>query len=257
MTDGILHLGLVDEAEMELDKAALEIAALDHPGTDPSPYLDILEQLAERLRSAAPTTLTPAKQAAALAQVLAFEFGFEGDRDTYDDPANADLFSVIERRRGLPIALAILYVAPARRVGWVASVLGLPGHVLVAIGRDPFVVIDPFHAGAVVQQIAGRTEQKQLSDLLPMSNRAVLARLLMNQASRAEQAGEVDRALIVLERITAVAPEYSEGWWDRARLELAKGRAAVAREHLTSMLETTRDPALRGRATRALEALAG
>lgn len=246
---GILHLGLVDEAEIELDRAALEIAALDHAAADPSPYLDLLEQMTGRLRSSAPTALTPMKQAAALARVLAEEFRFEGDQETYDDPANADLLRVIDRRRGLPVALAILYVALARRVGWAAWALGAPGHVLVGIGREPFVVIDPFHAGAVVHP-------EPTVPLPPMSNRAVLVRLLTNQASRAEEARQLGRALVVLERITTVAPEFSEGWWERARLEVALGNTSAAREHLSSMLETTRDPALRRRATRALGALA-
>jgi regulator of sirC expression with transglutaminase-like and TPR domain len=250
MAAGVLHLGLVDEAAIELDRAALEIAALDHPDADPSPYLDLLERMTERLRAAAPPNPTPVQQAATLAQVLAVEFGFEGDQETYDDPANADLFSVLDRRRGLPVALAILYVALARRLGWLASVLGLPGHVLVGIGRDPMVVIDPFHSGAVVT-----SEQPAVVPRMP--NRAVLARLLMNQASRAEQAGRLDRALVVLERITTVAPEYSEAWWERARLELAVGNTGAARQHLSSMLETTRDPDLRRRAHRALEALTG
>lgn len=246
---GMLHLGLVDEAQIELDRAALEIAGLDHPTTDPAPYVDLLEQMTERLRSSAPTAQTPARRAAALARVLAGEFQFEGDQETYDDPANADLLRVIDRRRGLPVALAILYVALARRVGWEAWALGAPGHVLVGIGREPFVVIDPFHAGAVIHP-------EPTTPLPPMSNRAVLVRLMMNQASRAEAAKQFDRALTVLERITTVAPEFSEGWWERARLEAAQGNIAAAREHLISMLETTRDPALRGRATRALVALA-
>jgi regulator of sirC expression with transglutaminase-like and TPR domain len=247
---GVLHIGLVEEAAIELDLAALEIAALDHPDTDPSPYLNLLEQMTERLRAEAPASPTPKEQAAVLAGVLAGEFGFEGDRETYDDPANADMFSVIDRRRGLPIALAILYVALARRLEWTAHVLGLPGHVLAGIGRHPMVVIDPFNAGVIIP-----TQPAAMAPLMP--NRAVLARLLMNQASRAEQAQQLGRALVVLERITTVAPEYSEAWWERARLELAAGNTAAAREHLSSMLETTRDPDLRRRAHRALESLAG
>jgi regulator of sirC expression with transglutaminase-like and TPR domain len=262
MSEEVTRLGLVDEAEIELDRAALEIAALDHVDADPSPYLDLLEEMEDRLRAGAATAVTSARQAMALTRVLAAEFHFEGDRDTYDDPVNADLFSVIDRRRGLPVALAILYVALARRMGWAACALNVPGHVLVGVG-NPLVVVDPFNGGAIVppEQLAmllraafgpaGAVEQR-----LPMSNRAVLVRLLMNQASRAEQADELDRALTVLERITTVAPEYSGGWWDRARLERSRGNAAAARECLSSMLETTRDPALRQRANRALEGLA-
>ena len=250
MTDDILHLGLGEEDEIELDRAALAIAALDHPQADLGPCHELLDRMTERLRSRAAAAPGAAGLAAALARLLAEDFGFEGDKETYDDPINADLYCVLVRRRGLPVALAILYVALARRVGWQAQVLGLPGHVLVGIGPAPFVVIDPFHAGAVVRA-------DPAAAAAAMSNRAVLVRLMMNQATRAEAADQPDRALVVLERITTVAPEYSEGWWERARLELGRGNAAAAREHLSSLLETTRDPGLRRRAHRALQALAG
>ncbi|CAN7471823.1 transglutaminase-like domain-containing protein [Phenylobacterium sp. LjRoot225] len=263
MIEQIASLGLIDEADLELDTAALEIAALDHPEVELAGYLELLERITERLAVRAAAARTPREQAAELADVLAAEFGFEGDRKTYDDPANADLIRVIDRRRGLPVALAILYVAAARRLGWAAHVLNTPGHVLAAIGQ-PALVIDPFNRGGVVggAQLAAllQTTEDSLDavapdHLAPMSNRAVLVRLLMNQATRAERAGELPRALAVLQRITTVAPAYSAGWWERARLERALGDAVAARESLAAMLETTRDPGLRSHVTSALDAL--
>jgi regulator of sirC expression with transglutaminase-like and TPR domain len=265
MVDEITHLGLMDEAEIELDRAALQIAALDHAGADLSGYLEVLDQATARLRARSAAVRTPAHVAGRLAEVLAGEFGFDGDRDTYDEPANADLISVIDRRRGLPVALAILYVALARRVGWAAYALNVPGHVLVGVGRPPTVVVDPFNRGALV----GREQLIRLyrsapadSDafapeaIRPMTNRAVLVRLLTNQASRAEVAGQFARALTVYHRITTAAPEYAWGWWERARLEQMAGDVAAARKSLSSMLETTRDSGLRSRAASALRSLA-
>ena len=265
MVDDITHLGLIEETEIELDKAALQIAALDHPGADLPAYLDVLEAIAGRLRSRAARSVGPGAQAARLAEALAGECGFEGDRLTYDDPANADLIRVIDRRRGLPVALAILYVALARRVGWTAHALNTPHHVLVGVGAPPFLVIDPFNRGV-------RVAPEQLESFLrsalgrmqatprlvaPMTNRGVLVRLMINQATRAEQAQRLPRALTVFQRITTVAPDYSPGWWDRARLEQATGDVSAARNSLSSMLETTRDPLLRTRVKSALDNLAG
>ena len=263
MIDQIAYLGLVDEAEIELDRAALEIAALDHPAAELDRYLDLLEQVADRLRTRDHTARTPGERAEALADVLAVEFGFEGDRETYDDLANGDLIQVIDRRRGLPVALSILYVALARRVGWVAHALNTPRHVLVGVGQPRALLIDPFNRGEFVdrEQLAslllrsgGRLDPEHVA---PMGPRAVLVRLLMNQATRAEQAGRLDRALTVMERITTVAPAHSLGWWERARLERALGDAHAARLSLSSMLETTRDPDLRTHVMSALDALAG
>jgi regulator of sirC expression with transglutaminase-like and TPR domain len=200
--DQIAHLGLVDESEIELDRAALEIAALDHPEAALEPYLALLDDMTERLHVRAALARGAGSQGDALAEVLGVEFGFEGDAETYDDPANADLIRVIDRRRGLPIALSILYVALARRVGWTAHALNTPRHVLVGIGRPGSLLVDPFNRGAFVgrEQLASllhaapdRVGAAAAAQVAPMSNRAVLVRLMMNQATRAEHAGELAR----------------------------------------------------------------
>lgn len=263
MIQDIAHLGLVDEQEIELDAAALEIAALDHPQADLDDYIAVLEAMSERLVQVGARAIGPEAQAEALAQVVAGDFRFDGDRASYDDPANADLIRVIDRRRGMPIALSILYVALARRVGWTAHALNTPGHVLVAVGADDLIVIDPFNRGevlgperlaALLQSIVGAAAIKD-EHVAPLSNRAALLRLLMNQASRAERSGDHARALAVHERIATIAPAYSQGWWDLARLQLSQGQVAAARESLTSVLETTRDPFVRAKANDALEGL--
>jgi len=58
---------------------------------------------------------------AALTQVMAEEHGYGGDRQHYDDLQNANLIRVIDRRRGLPVALGILYLHAARAQGWRAA----------------------------------------------------------------------------------------------------------------------------------------
>jgi uncharacterized protein HemY len=89
-----------------------------------------------------------------------------------------------------------------------------------------------------------------------MSNRAVLLRLLLNQATRAERAGDFERALILYQRMTAVAPGSGHGWWERARLELMHDDVPGARSSLSAMLEMTRDPATRTHIAAALDSIA-
>ena len=117
MDEDLYQLGLIDEEEITLDDAALTLALLDHSGTDLSPYHDLLDAMETRLDLVGGDAETPAERAEALKAVLAVEFGLSGDAETYDDPANADLISVLTRRRGLPVSLSILWVAMARRLG--------------------------------------------------------------------------------------------------------------------------------------------
>ena len=72
-------------------------------------------------------------KAAALTAVIAGAEGYCGDDETYDDLQNANLISVIDRRRGLPVALGIIYLQVARAQGWQATGLAFPGHFLISI----------------------------------------------------------------------------------------------------------------------------
>lgn len=263
----IAHLGLLEDDAIVLDASALEIAALDHPGVALDRHMDLLGEMTERLIMLGAEARLASERAEVLAEVIAGEFGFAGDRQTYDDPANADLIRVVDRRRGLPVSLSILYVAAARRLGWSADALNTPGHVLVRIGSatEP-VLIDPFNGGtavaapqlaALLAQMLGPGTAPTAEHLSPLSNRSVLVRLLMNQATRAESAGKGERALTLYTRMTAIAPSNGHAWWERARLELVRGDVGDARSSLSSMLEVTRDPGRRSHIFAALDALSG
>jgi regulator of sirC expression with transglutaminase-like and TPR domain len=259
MVDDIALLGLVDDGDLELDKAALQLAALDQGEAQLPACLELLARMEDRLAAQGKAELSSAEQSRRLARVISSEFGFEGDQETYDDPANGDLIRVIQRRRGLPVALSILYVALARRLGWTANALNTPGHVLVGLGPPPFCIIDPFRRGEWVapEQLDRFFSSGAAAPVAAMTNRTVLVRLLMNLSTRAERAGQPIRALTVMQRITAVAPEFSFGWWERARLESALGDLGAARQSLSALLETTRDPELRAQTMSALKTLTG
>jgi regulator of sirC expression with transglutaminase-like and TPR domain len=103
----------------------------------------------------------------------------------------------------------------------------------------------------------GASAQPNADHVAPMENRAVLVRLLLNQASRAEAGGNAARALTLYERMTAIAPDYPQPWWDRARLEISGGEVHSARGSLSAMLEITRDVHVRNHVCAALDALSG
>lgn len=266
MNFDIAHLGLVDEELIAPEIAALELAALDHPGVALDPYFDILSEIAEELADVGAGAASAPEQALALAEVIGASYEFDGDREKYDDRQNVDMIRVIDRRRGLPISLSILYVGLARRIGWPADALNTPGHVLVRIGPDTApLLIDPFNGGTIVNadrlttllsHVLGADVSPSAEHLAPMSNRSMLVRLLMNEATRAEAAGDPERALVLFERMTVVAPANSHAWWEKARLELVGNDASAARGSLSALLEMTRDPNMRGHISAMLDSLA-
>lgn len=270
--DPLVAIGCTDDADILLDEAALLLAAADLHQTDGEPLDDELldEAIAGPMAAMAelathlPTdVIDNADRGAALAELLHGQEGFEGDRDNYDAAENADLLRVWKRRRGMPVALSIIYVALARRVGWDAHPLGTPGHVLVMLGSGgASAMIDPFEGGvpvsradlaAIIQRTLG-SQPIQPHHAVPLGNREVLVRLVMNQASRLLARDEEAQALVLFRRLTAIAPAMSGLWWERARVERRMGDLAAARASLAAMLEITRDPSLRGRIMAAADA---
>ena len=256
------ELGLLDDGDIDLVEAGIALARADRPEADPARLRRLVSGWAIALqRDTAP--VSGSGRARRLSGLIAAEAGLTGATDDYDNPLNADLIAIVERGRGLPVALSILYVALARRVGWRADALNLPGHVIVEVrGGVDSALIDPFDHGI------GITRERALeiarhgggepvpARFEPMSNRQLLVRLITNQASRARSSGDTKRALKLYERMTSIAPRLSSLWWERARLEQLLGHNNAARGSLTAMLETTHDSGMARRIQAALAALA-
>src|SRR5205807_7322353 len=82
----------------------------------------------------------------AVNEIVLLKYGYSGDELTYDDLQNANLIRVVDRRKGLPVALGILYLHAARAHGWDSVGLGFPGHFLIRLGEGAErLILDPFH----------------------------------------------------------------------------------------------------------------
>lgn len=230
--------GELADDDLPLAETALTLAALDHRGVDLAPYRDHLAKLAEDTRVALTSLrrgMTEIEAAArALADVIATRHGYAGDQATFDDPQNADLIRVIDRRRGLPVSLGIIYIETASRVGATARGLNTPGHFLLAIGEDEHAtVLDPFNPGVVLSREELRPHppvpQSDSSDYGPVSARDVILRLLNNIRTRALAGKDLVRSLTILERMVLVAPRRAELWLDlsNANREVGKLKGAI------------------------------
>ena len=177
-------------------------------------------------------------QAAALAGLLGYKHGYEGDRETYDDPANANLLKVIERRRGLPVALGVLWLHAARAGGWRASGLDFPAHFLVGLeGGAENLVLDVFSGGQPVdaralrrllKRVQGDAAELKPGMLAPVGNRAVLLRLQNNIKLRRLEAKDMAGALACAEDMLRIAPDSAAQWREAAVMNQRLDRVAAA-----------------------------
>ena len=123
--------------------------------------------------------------------------GFKGNSGNYYDPENSYLNRVMDRRRGIPISLCVLYLLIAHRLNLPVTGIGMPGHFLCRYQtpREEFY-IDAFHEGQLLTKIDCRKFLKNSavdideSALLPISSRRILQRVIANLHLIHKEAGE-------------------------------------------------------------------
>lgn len=221
------------EDKIDLARACLMIAEDAYPGLPVDRYLGEIERMAIRLRAQLPAAGDAEERVMALNQFLFGDLGFAGNAEDYYDPRNSYLNEVIDRRTGIPITLAILYMEVGRRVGLPLAGVSFPGHFLVRLKlRGGTLVLDPFSGGAPLSERELRERlQRVIPDgatggvpagelpldefLEPASNRQILARVLRNLKGIYRDAGKPEQMLGVLNRMLLVAPEASGELRDR------------------------------------------
>lgn len=237
------------DGELDLAQMALALAALTHPGDDAGPYARHLEALVRA--AGAGRSPAPAGQVAVLNAVLFDQHGYRGDTETYDDLANADLMRVVDRKKGLPIALSILYLHTARGRGWTAEGINFPGHFLVRIGEgEAALVVDPFDQGAVrsaadlerlLQRVEGRAAALAPEHLAVAANREILLRLQNNIKIRCLKRTDKAGALAAVERMALVSPAHPGIWYEAATLNAELGQLQRARTCLAAVVRLDPD----------------
>ena len=246
--DELRRLGETGEGPYDIAVAALILGSLDHPKRLLEPLHSHLQEMAEKAQLASRLALSAEDAARCLSDLIAGHYGYDGDRLAYDDPQNANLISVIERRRGMPVALGILYIHATRAAGFEASGLNSPGHFLLRVGlRGSETLIDPFNGGAALERERFRSPPKTHGlgaeagqALQPVSDAEVLVRLLNNLKLRALQQNDGGRAIEIAQRMVLLAPKRPELWTDLAHLNEEGGALGAARTAYETCLTLTK-----------------
>jgi regulator of sirC expression with transglutaminase-like and TPR domain len=222
-----------------LDLAALAVASLETPELELEPVMQQLDGLARRVAEQARAHVPGLAHLEALKQVLAVEEGFSGDAERYFAPENSFLPSVLERRRGLPISLSVVYLEVARRAGVALFGVSFPGHFVVASEVDGRrLVLDPFNGGRVLTEEGCEDLLKEVapqvkftpSMIAPAPVKSIAYRMLTNLKRIYLDRGDGDRALKVIDLMLVIAPDHPGELRARAAVLSALGayRAALA-----------------------------
>ena len=237
-------LACADAPDGDVAEAALWLAAEDNPGVDPSPFLAILDELGEELRTRVGngSPAPPVAAIPAIAALLRDRLGLRGAGG--GDPQTHYLHSVIHRGAGIPIACAALWMAVGRRAGINVEGIGLPGHFVVRVGS---ILVDAFSGGEPLDREAARqlvssvvgadVDELEPTWLQPASVRAILARMSRNLRGCHAAREDWGRALLAADRCVALQPGTPGELRDRGLLRWRVGQAQGALSDLNAYLE--------------------
>ncbi|MCU0551052.1 MAG: SirB1 family protein [Leptolyngbya sp. Prado105] len=237
-----------DDESINLEKAALYIAQEEYPDLEIEKYLAEIDRIASEIKNRLPEASYPLKIIQTINRYLYEELGFSGNSDDYYDPCNSFLNDVIDRRTGIPISLALLYLAIAERIDFPMVGIGMPGHFLIrpAVNDEMDIFVDAFHNGEILfpqdcqerlNQLAGQPVEMRPQFLEAVSPRQFLARMLTNLKAIYLNQGKIEKCLAMIERILILFPDAAYELRDRGIIYFQTHRWIEARQDLESYLD--------------------
>ena len=233
----------IDEHQISLARAAFTIARMEYPDLDFDEYLSRFDWYAARVEQMLPEIPDIPQVIAAINHVLFREEDFGGNDKDYYDPRNSFLNDVLDRKLGIPITLAIVYMEVAQRIGFPLFGVGMPGHFLLkhydVAGNETF--IDPFNRGDILTRADCQSRLDEIySGQIPLqpeflhtvTRRQLLTRMLNNLRNIYMERRDFRRALVVVDLVLAIHPRSAEDMKQRAMLRYAMGQLRGAAEDL-------------------------
>ena len=265
------RLGRMADEDIDLSVAALLIAQSEYPGLEGESELEALDGMAAvvRRRLEEDGDEGPLHSMNVISRWLADDLGYSGNHDNYYDARNSYLNDILDRRTGIPISLALIYIEVGRRAGVPLVGIGMPGHFLVGHSGVEDFYLDPFHRGTLISREEakdlfarmmmdapvqapgrqgpgrggpgrGRRGEVAWDDayLTPVTNRDFVTRMLRNLKAIHLRFQDYDRAVKVMDMLVAVHPTAPEERRDRGLAHLKLGNQAQALSDLRTFADS-------------------
>jgi regulator of sirC expression with transglutaminase-like and TPR domain len=235
----LARIGKASSGPREIATAALMLSALDHPEADLKSFSEHLTEIAEAAKAESAFARSPELAVRGLSDLLQGRYGYAGDQVSYVSPDSADMISVIINRRGIPVALGILYIHAARAAGIKAFGLSVPNHFLLMIqAGGGEMVIDPFNGGKMIEHersakplaLTEPPPEGRKQVVKPVGDIEVLLRLQNNLKAHALAANDEKRAVEILERMLLIAPGNAGLWLELGKFQEAAQALGAASE---------------------------
>jgi regulator of sirC expression with transglutaminase-like and TPR domain len=237
----------LNQPKIDVPRVALLFArSLAYPTLNIDTYLNRLDTLAEQVRSQLLKCKTLDEEVDTLSDYLFYQQDFRGNRDDYQDPQNSYLNRVLDRKKGIPITLSLIYVTIAQHLGIPAYGIGLPGHFIVGIfKKDREILLDPFNAGLrlstadcarLVSEETGEKTAFNPKWLQAVSPETLLARMLTNLSHAYIQKENWQMAIPVIQHLLMIQPGSDFHLRDLGYLYMYNGSLRLSAQYLEEYL---------------------
>jgi regulator of sirC expression with transglutaminase-like and TPR domain len=245
-----------DGEDLPLTETALAIAQVVDPSLDLATVQSDIDRLAATLKARLPADSGQVHKLRLLNRYFFHELGFAGNVNDYYDPANSYMPLVLERRRGIPISLAVLLMEIGQQIGLPLRGVSFPGHFLVKLKvRAGDLYLDPMTGDSLSREQLeerlseflealdrDRTDEgtsrriaRESVDLALMqalreaTSREIIARMLRNLKGIYHGRQDYAHLLEVQTRLVVLLPDAHEELRDRGLVyaQLECPRAAV------------------------------
>jgi regulator of sirC expression with transglutaminase-like and TPR domain len=241
------QLVTLPDAAIPLAETALIIACEEYPQLELNPYLELLDEIAEKVKEHCGTTDQPLETVEKINRVLFETYAFRGNADQYYDPRNSFFNDVLDRRIGIPITLSTVYIEIARRLNFPIAGVGMPGHFLVKYWhRNEEFFLDPYNRGEVLtrEDCRKRLNERygdaiEFTDrlLARTTNRQILWRMLHNLKDIYLKGYAIDKCLSIVDMMLLIDSEDPVQFRDRGLLRMQLRQFKGARSDLEHYLQ--------------------
>ena len=237
--------------DIDLARGALYIAGEDGQDTDVEASIRALDELAIGASEGLEPSMDMPTKLARLGMYLGLKEGYRGDTIDYYNPQNVYLDRVLERRKGIPITLSLIYMEVALRLGIVCEAIGLPGHLVIRAG-DPEMglFMDPFHRGRLlskddclelISEMYGERVEIRNEFFQPYTKKQFLTRMLANLKNMHIRRKNYAEAIAAADRMALIDPNLGSNLKERAWMFRETGQHRKAVDDLQAYLKLQPD----------------
>ena len=256
------HYAAIADDDLDIIEVVLAFAALAHEGISLERYRVHFQVMGEQVEARFQDLLEAGSQddagtrLAALHDVIVLDKEYRSIVEVDADPmVYTDMIEVVERRAGLPVMLAVIFVAVGRSLGWALEVLDIGGVFVCRLEHDgQRLMFDPGDGCRLLQAHdlremlkAGQGEEAELSAdyFEPVANRdwmLAVQSLMMRHMIRME---DYEGALARVQAMQFFAPEAHRLLLDAGVLYARTRQREAAMFALEHYIAKEDDPRLR------------